>query len=67
MYIIKGIVYEGIKDVRVEKVEDPKIQHSEDIIVKVTSTAICGSDINLINGRVPTLKRGSVLGHKLWE
>lgn len=64
MYIIKGIVYEGIKDVRVEKVEAPKIQHSEDIIIKLTSTAICGSDIHLINGRVPNLKKGSVLGHE---
>ena len=45
---MKAIVYEGVKDVRVEKVPDPTIQNNDDIIVKVTSTAICGSDLHLI-------------------
>ena len=61
---MKAIVYKGVRDVRVENVSDPKIQHNEDIIVKVTSTAICGSDLHLIHGMVPNLKKGSVLGHE---
>ena len=52
---MKAIIYKGVRDVRVENVEDPKIEHNEDIIVKVTSTAICGSDLHLIHGMVPNL------------
>lgn len=61
---MKALVYEGVKDVKVKKVDDPKIQHAEDIIVKVTSTAICGSDLHLIHGMIPNLKKGSILGHE---
>ena len=61
---MKALVYEGVKDVKVKNVDDPKIQHAEDIIVKVTSTAICGSDLHLIHGMIPNLKKGSVLGHE---
>lgn len=61
---MKAIIYKGVRDIRVENVEDPKIEHNEDIIVKVTSTAICGSDLHLIHGMVPNLKKGSVLGHE---
>ena len=43
---MKAIVYKGIKKVDVENVEDPKIEKDDDIIVKVTSTAICGSDLH---------------------
>ena len=61
---MKALVYEGVKDVKVKNVDDPKIQHAEDIIVKVTSTAICGSDLHLIHGMIPNLKKGSILGHE---
>ncbi|WP_111928607.1 zinc-dependent alcohol dehydrogenase [Clostridium tertium] len=61
---MKAIIYKGVRDIRVENVEDPKIELNEDIIVKVTSTAICGSDLHLIHGMVPNLKKGSVLGHE---
>ncbi len=44
--------------------EEPKIIHPRDIIVKVTSTAICGSDLHLYNGFIPTMERGDVLGHE---
>lgn len=54
---MKAIIYKGVRDIRVENVEDPKIEHNEDIIVKVTSTAICGSDLHLIHGMVPNLKK----------
>ena len=61
---MKALVYEGVKDVRVKKVADPIIQNEDDIIVKVTSTAICGSDLYLIHGRVTALKPGYILGHE---
>ena len=61
---MKALVYEGVKDVRMEKVADPIIQNEDDIIVKVTSTAICGSDLHLIHGRVMALKPGYILGHE---
>lgn len=62
--MMKALVYEGVKDVQVKKVADPAIQNDDDIIVKVTSTAICGSDLHLIHGRVPAMKPGFILGHE---
>jgi threonine dehydrogenase-like Zn-dependent dehydrogenase len=50
--------------VRVEEVPDPKILNSRDAIVRVTATAICGSDLHLYNGFIPTMERGDVLGHE---
>ena len=50
--------------VRVEDVPDPKILNGRDAIVKVTSTAICGSDLHLLDGYVPTMQRGDILGHE---
>jgi threonine dehydrogenase-like Zn-dependent dehydrogenase len=54
----------GKEDVRVETVPDPKILNQRDAIVKITSTAICGSDLHLYNGLVPTMESGDVLGHE---
>jgi threonine dehydrogenase-like Zn-dependent dehydrogenase len=51
-------------DVRVEEVSDPKILNRRDAIVKITSTAICGSDLHLYNGYIPTMERGDILGHE---
>jgi S-(hydroxymethyl)glutathione dehydrogenase/alcohol dehydrogenase len=61
---MKALVYEGIKNVQVAQVQDPKLQKADDIIVKVTSTAICGSDLHLIHGMVPNMKKGFILGHE---
>lgn len=61
---MKAIVYDGVKNVNVSEVSDPKIQNNDDIIVKVTSTAICGSDLHLIHGMIPHLRKHSVLGHE---
>ena len=54
----------GKKDVRMQTVPDPKILNRQDAIVKVTSTAICGSDLHLYNGFVPTMESGDILGHE---
>jgi threonine dehydrogenase-like Zn-dependent dehydrogenase len=56
--------WHGKADVRVEQVPDPKILNHRDAIVRVTSTAICGSDLHLYNALVPTLKKGDILGHE---
>jgi threonine dehydrogenase-like Zn-dependent dehydrogenase len=54
----------GTHDVRVEQVPDPKILNQQDIIVKITSTAICGSDLHLYDGYVPSMESGDILGHE---
>src|ERR1700716_3564146 len=54
----------GKNDVRVENVPDPKILNARDAVVRITSTAICGSDLHLYDGYVPTMKRGDILGHE---
>jgi threonine dehydrogenase-like Zn-dependent dehydrogenase len=61
---MKANCWYGKKQVRVEDVPDPKILNSRDAIVRVTSTAICGSDLHLYNGFMPTLEKGDVLGHE---
>src|ERR687883_457285 len=54
----------GKNDVRVEQVPDPQILNQRDAIVRITSTAICGSDLHLYNGFVPTMESGDILGHE---
>jgi threonine dehydrogenase-like Zn-dependent dehydrogenase len=61
---MKANCWMGKRDVRVETVPDPKILNRKDVIVKITSSAICGSDLHLYNGFVPTMESGDVLGHE---
>jgi threonine dehydrogenase-like Zn-dependent dehydrogenase len=61
---MRAICWEGKRTVRVENVPDPKILNSRDAIVRITSTAICGSDLHLYNGFIPSMERGDVLGHE---
>jgi len=61
---MKAVCWYGKKDVRVENVTDPKILNGRDAIVKITLTAICGSDLHLYNGYIPTMEQGDVLGHE---
>jgi threonine dehydrogenase-like Zn-dependent dehydrogenase len=61
---MRATCWHGKRDVRVEHVPDPKILNQRDAIVKITSTAICGSDLHLFNGIVPTMHSGDVLGHE---
>lgn len=60
---MKALVFHGIKDVRVDTVDDPEIVDSRDAIIRVTSTAICGSDLHIYNGGIPQ-PRPMVLGHE---
>jgi threonine dehydrogenase-like Zn-dependent dehydrogenase len=61
---VRATVWRGKHDVRVETVPDPRIIDSGDVIVRVTSTAICGSDLHLYNGFIPTMEKGDILGHE---
>lgn len=61
---MKANCWMGKKDLQVVDVPDPKILNKRDAIVKVTSTAICGSDLHLFNGFIPTMEKGDILGHE---
>src|SRR5438309_3356221 len=61
---MKAVVWHGTNDVRVERVPDPTILNPRDAIIRVTTTAICGSDLHLLDGFIPTMKAGDILGHE---
>jgi threonine dehydrogenase-like Zn-dependent dehydrogenase len=61
---MRANVWSGRNSVSVEEVPDPKILNDRDAIVKISSTAICGSDLHLYDGYIPTMKKGDVLGHE---
>ena len=61
---MKALTYHGSEDVRVDTVPDPIIQQPTDIVLKVSATAICGSDLHLYRGKVPGMKDGDILGHE---
>jgi threonine dehydrogenase-like Zn-dependent dehydrogenase len=61
---MKAVCWHGARDIRVDTVPEPSILNPRDAIIKVTSTAICGSDLHLYNGVIPTMKAGDVLGHE---
>ena len=61
---MKANCWYGKQDLRVENVPDPKILNRRDVILKVSSTAICGSDLHIYNGFIPTMKAGDILGHE---
>jgi len=62
--IMKAVCWYDTQTVRVEQVPDPTILNPRDAIVKITSTAICGSDLHLYNGYIPTMQKGDILGHE---
>lgn len=61
---MKAVCWQGTKDVQVRTVPDPKIINPRDAIVKITTTAICGSDLHLYDGFNPTMQPGDILGHE---
>src|ERR1017187_9336949 len=60
---MKALVYHGAKDVSVDSVPDAKIEKPTDVVVKITTTNICGSDLHMYEGRT-NVKKGTVLGHE---
>jgi threonine dehydrogenase-like Zn-dependent dehydrogenase len=61
---MKAVCWMGVNKMSVENVPDPKILNSRDAIVKITSTCICGSDLHLYNGFIPTVEQGDIVGHE---
>jgi len=61
---MKALTWHGRGDIRCDTVPDPTIQDGRDAIIKVTACAICGSDLHLMGGYVPTMEKGDVLGHE---
>lgn len=61
---MKAVCWHGANDVRVDTVPDPEILNPRDAILKVTATTICGSDLHLYDGYIPTMKSGDILGHE---
>ena len=62
--MMKALVWHGKHDVRVDSVPEPEIQAPSDAILRITSTAICGSDLHLYDGMMPTMEEGDILGHE---
>lgn len=61
---MKALCWNGKNDVRVENVPDPKIINPSDAVIKITTTCICGSDLHLYDGYIPTMEPGDILGHE---
>lgn len=61
---MKAVCWHGANDVRVDTVPDPQIINPRDAIIKITSTAICGSDLHIYDGFIPTMEKGDILGHE---
>lgn len=61
---MQALTYHGSRDVRVETVPDPVRQADDDILLRVTATAICGSDLHIYRGKIPMVKHGDILGHE---
>ena len=61
---MKALTYQGAKDVRVEDVPDPVLLAQDDVLLRVTATAICGSDLHIYRGKIPGMKYGDILGHE---
>src|SRR6187431_3547847 len=61
---MKALTYQGAKNVKVENVPDPIVVATDDILLRVTATAICGSDLHIYRGKIPGMKEGDILGHE---
>jgi threonine dehydrogenase-like Zn-dependent dehydrogenase len=61
---MRALAWHGKGSIRCDSVPDPKIEHSRDAIIKVTACAICGSDLHIYDGVIPSMKHGDILGHE---
>lgn len=61
---MKALTYQGTRNVKVENVPDPTLLYDDDIVLRVTATAICGSDLHIYRGKIPAMKDGDILGHE---
>lgn len=61
---MRAVVFHGIRDIRLDTVPDPTIKHPTDAIVRITSSAICGTDLHMIRGSMPGMVEGTIMGHE---
>ena len=61
---MKAVVFHDVGDIRLDDVEDPKIQEPTDAIIRLTSSAICGTDLRMVRGTLPGMMPGTILGHE---
>ena len=61
---MRAVCWHGARDVRVDHVPDPTILNPRDAIIKVTATTICGSDLHIYDGYIPTMREGDIIGHE---
>jgi len=61
---MQAVIYDGIKNIKVKSIEDPIVKKADDLIIKVTTAAICGSDLHLYHGMVPNISKGLIIGHE---
>ncbi|MFD4635743.1 zinc-dependent alcohol dehydrogenase [Lentzea sp. NPDC058436] len=61
---MKAVVWHGVGDIRLDDVEDPKLQEPTDAVVRITRSAICGTDLHMVRGTMPDMVEGTVLGHE---
>ncbi|TCR68265.1 alcohol dehydrogenase-like protein [Bosea sp. BK604] len=61
---MRALVWHGKEDIRCDEVDDPEIEHPRDAIIRVTSCAICGSDLHLFQNLIPAMKPGDIMGHE---
>src|SRR5512142_3405621 len=61
---MKAVCWNGTHDVRVENVPEPKILNTRDALLRITTSAICGSDLHLYDGCIPSMRKGDILGHE---
>jgi threonine dehydrogenase-like Zn-dependent dehydrogenase len=61
---VKAVVFHGVGDIRVDEVGDPGIGEPTDAVVRVTTSAICGTDLHLVRGTMPGMRAGTILGHE---
>lgn len=61
---MQALTYQGMKNMQVREVPDPSIRKPDDVLVRITTTAICGSDLHIYNGEIPNMPHGFVIGHE---
>jgi threonine dehydrogenase-like Zn-dependent dehydrogenase len=61
---VRAVVFHGVGDIRLDDVEEPKIQEPTDVIIRLTSSAICGTDLHMVRGTLAGMQPGTILGHE---
>jgi len=62
--LMKAVVFHGIGDIRLDNVPEPRLERPDDAIVRLTSSAICGTDLHMVRGTLSDMQPGTILGHE---